>query len=267
MTERKPLIATPKFWDDLKKMVAEFRKPKKTTQAQMAGNLNGLRPPVKFITHVPYSTYTIRTYQADTYDALDLDGDDRAGQEYVVMVDGETPVEVSLLRYDPNGNHKQMVSFVGDNVEGSIKLSLEGEETTDISLSDTVLNEGYLTQKLEALSNIGKGNVDVSIWPGRWLVEFSGALSGFSFDHFEVDRISTAVFEVHVYETVWADSGQDAEVLYPIPLIGQYDGDDNVVNDAVAAGSFGTAQWFPNIGWMADVNECRSFNGDGTPNL
>lgn len=264
MTDIKPLLTTDSVWDNLLKMEEEFRKPKKRLLAQSASTLNGLRPPVRFITHVPYSTYTLRTYGANSYD---IDGDIRTGQQYVVMVDGETPVAVSLLQYDPDGNHKQMVSFVGDNVEGSIKLSLEGEETTDISLSDNVLNEVYLRQKLEALPNIGAGNVKVSVWPGRWLIEFIGKLSGFSFDQFQVDRISTAVFEVHVYVTVWADSDVDAEVLYPIPLIGEYDANDNVVNDAVAAGSFGTAQWFPKIGWVADVNECRDFNGDGTPNL
>lgn len=258
-----PMRATKRWWDDLKKMVEEYRQRKKPTAGQEK-LLNGLRPPVRFITHVPYSTYTLKTYAADSYD---LDGDNRAGQKYVVMVDGETPVAVSLLQYDPNGNHKQMVSFDGDSVSGTIKLILEGESTTDISLASGTLTEAYLTQKLEALSNIGTGNVKVSIWPGRWLIEFARGLAGFSFDLFEVDRISSAVFEVHVYETVWKDSGVDAEVLYPIPLIGEWDGDDDVINDAVAAGSIGTAQWFPNVGWVADVNECRSYNGDGTPDL
>lgn len=263
MTEFSALVVSKRFYNDLLKMVAEFRKsagkPKRDTS-----RLNGLRPPVKFITHVPYSTYTIRTYDALSYDA---DGDSRTGQEYAVMVDGETPIAVSLLQYDPDGNHKQRVTFVGDNIDGTVKLSLEGQETTAISLATSTLTEGYLTQKLEALSNVGLGNVKVSIWPGQWLIEFKGQLAGQTFDLMEIDIPEAAVFEVHIWETNWRDSGEDAEVHYPVPLVGTYDTDDGTVNDAVAAGSEGTAQWFPGVGWMADVNLCRDYNGDGTPEL
>lgn len=264
MTESSYLRGTKKFWDDLKKMVAEWRDARKKPTKKAYGNIDGHRTPIRFITHVPYSTYTLKTYASDSYD---LDGDLRAGQEYAVMVDGETPVEVSIMKYDPNGNHKQMVSFVGDDVQGSIKLILDGQSTTDISLAGGTLTESYLTAKLEALSNIGPGNVNVSLWPGRWLIEFVNDLAGYTFDQFEVDRIDTAVYEVHVYVTNWVDTREDAEILYPIPLIGEWDNDDSVINDAVAAGSFGTAQWFPGVGWVADVNECRSYNGDGTPDL
>lgn len=264
MKERKFLRVTSEFRDALVKMVAEYLQAKKKPAVQSGAQLNVLRTPIRFITHVPYSTYTIRTYGSDSYD---LDGDSRSGQEYVVMVDGETPVAVSILKYDPDGPQKQMVSIVGDGVSGTIKLVLEGNSTADLSLSESTMTEGYLTQKLEALPNIGAGNVKVSVWPGRWLIEFVGKLEGFTFDLFEVDRSGDAVFEVHVHETVWSDSREDAEVLYPVPLVGEYDGDDNVVNDAVAAGSIGTGQWFPGVGWVADVNECRSYNGDGTPNL
>jgi hypothetical protein len=264
MTEKYPAAYSKKFWNFFEDLYKKSTQPKKRLLANQPTDLSGLRPPARFITHDPYSTYTIRTYAADSYD---LDGDIRAGQEYVVMVDGETPVESSLFKYDPEGNHKQLISFVGDSVSGSVKLILEGQSTAEISLATGTLTEGYLTQKLEALSNIGKGNVKVSVWPGRWLVEFVNQLAGFTFDLFEVDRIDTAVYEVHVHETVWADSGIDDVILFPVPLVGQYDGDDNVVNDAVAAGTIGTAQHFPGIGYVADVGECRDYNGDGTPSL
>jgi len=265
MTEELSFLeGTAKFWADLKKMVAEWRTARNKPNKSSYGQLDGHRTPIRFITHVPYSTYTVRTYASDSYD---LDGDLRSGQEYPVMVDGETPVEISILKYDPNGNHKQVVSFIGDSVSGTVKLILDEQSTEDISLAAATLTEAYLREKLEALSNIGPGNVKVSLWPGRWQIEFINDLAGRTFDQFEVDHIETAVFKVHVYVTTWADSGEDAEVLYPIPLIGEWDSDDSVINDAVAAGSFGTAQWFPGVGWVADVNECRSYNGDGTPSL
>lgn len=221
-------------------------------------------PPIRFITKGTFSTYTLKQYP---YDSYDYNGDIRANQLYAVMVDGEIMVPVSVMHYDPNGNHKQMISFVGDDVAGSIKLVLNNAETSEISLSAGTLTPSYLASKIGELPGIDADDLKVSIWPGRWLIEFAGNLSGQTFDQFVVDRISTAVFEVHVYVTNFADSEMDAEVLYPIPLIGEWDSDDSVINDAVAGGSFGTAQWFPGVGWMADVNECRQYNGDGSPDL
>ena len=253
----------------LKALLAAHENRGLSFEEEVRENLPGMRPPVRFITKVPYSTYIIRTYPSSEYDyaGSDLDGDSRSGQEYVVMVDGETPVPVSLMHFDPDGNHKQMISFVGDDINGEIKLILNGAETTPISLVPSILSVDYLTAKLEVLPAIGKGNLSVSIWPGRWLVEFVGKLAGVTFDQFEVDHIETAVFKVHVYVTNWADSHEDDEVIYPIPLAGEYDGDDNVINDAVAAGSFGTADPWPGVGLVVNVNECRDYNGDGTPNL
>lgn len=220
------------------------------------------RPPIIFINHSPFSTFTLKTYTEGSYD---LDGDSRDGQKYAVMVDGETKVDVSVLYYDPDGNHKQMISFKGDSISGSVKLILEGQSTTDISLLNNTLTEAYLTEKLEALPNIGSGNVKVSVWPGRWLIEFINDLAGEEFDLFEVDLLDTSVFDCYAYRTNMKDSGMDAKVLHPIPLIGEWDSDG--INDAVAAGSFGTAQWFPGVGYVADVEECRDYNGDGTPNI
>jgi hypothetical protein len=128
-----------------------------------------------------------------------------------------------------------MISFVGDDIHGEIKLALDGVETDPIDLRESILTESYLTAMLEALPAIGKGNVSISIWPGRWLIEFVGTLTGTSFDLFVVDKPDTSVFEVHAYETNWNDTRQDAEVIYPIPLTGEYDGGENVIIDAVAA--------------------------------
>lgn len=220
---------------------------------------------IRFITHEPYSTYVLREYGNDSYD---FDGDLRAGQTFARMVDGEIPVRASILYYDPKGNHKQVIFFTGDSVSGTIKLVLEGNETTDIILNPNTLNESYLTGKLEALNNIGKGNVKVSIWPGHWLIEFVGDLTGNEFDHFEVDIPEpTSVYKSYAYTTNWADTGIDTDVLFPLPLIGLWDSDDAVINDAAAGGTVGKADWMDGVGYLADVGQCRNFNGDGTPNL
>lgn len=222
------------------------------------------RPHIKFITLESYSTFAERQYGNNSYD---LDGDNRDGQKYAMMVDGDNPVPVAVLYKDPDGNHKQLIVFKGDRISGSIKLILGDESTDDISLAASTLTESYLREKLEALPSIGEGNVKVSLWPGHWLIEFINDLAGVSFDQFEVDRISSAVFECYAIDTDWADSGMTTEVSFPYYLIGEYDGDDNVVNDAVAAGSFGIAAYLPGIGYVVVNAQCRDYNGDGTPNL
>ncbi|QDT84566.1 hypothetical protein [Gimesia chilikensis] len=222
------------------------------------------RHAVRCITLESYSNYVIRTYSSGSQD---LDGDSRAGQEYAYKVKGDEPIKAALQRYEKNGNHKQLVSFVGDNIEGTVKLVLGDEETDEISLDSGTLTKEYLTAKLEAMTAIGEGNVKVTLYPGRWLIEFIGDLAGETFDPFEVDIPDAAVFQVHVLETKWNDAGKTIDLYYPLPLVGEWDGDDETVNDAVAAGSIATAQWFTGVGYVSDLNECRDYNGDGTPNL
>lgn len=222
------------------------------------------RSPIRFITLESYSTYVIRTYDSGS---LDPSGESRAGQEYAYMVNGDAPIRVAKQRLEKNGNQKQLVSFVGDNINGSIKLALGDDETGDIELDANTLTVAYLTAKLEALPSIGADNVRVTLYPGRWLIEFVGDLAGETFDLFEVDIPEAAVFEVHVIETKWNDAGESVDLYYPVPLIGEWDGDDEAINDAVAAGSIGTAQWFTGVGYVSDLNECRDYNGDGSPDL
>lgn len=226
-------------------------------------NLPDVPPPIRFITHKPYSTYAVRSYSSSE---LAEDGSERTGQEYLMMVDGEGPQPVSLMYYDPDGNHKQMIQFAGDSISGELNLVLEGETTSLITL-DSTLTEQALKDNLEALPNIGKKNILVSIWPGRWLIEFVGKLSGKSFEPFEFIMPEYAVFEAHAYETLWADSLFDNEVIYPIPVGGKWDSDDGKINDSIAAGSFGTAKLIPGVGYVVDAIECRDFNGYGTPLL
>lgn len=220
--------------------------------------------PVRFITHEPYSTYMLRTYAPDSYD---FDGDSRNSQTYAVMVDGEVKVPCSLFYWDPDGNCKQMITFSGDTASGQLKLVIDGNETESISFGSSLPSEETLTAALEALSNIGSGNVKVSVWPGHWLIEFIGDLAGTVIDRIELDLAFEAQFDGYSYYTNWADSGVDDEVLFPIPLIGEYDGDDTVVNDALAPGSIGWANDTPGVGLVAPAAQCRSYNGDGSPDL
>lgn len=268
MTDDYQLSASERFWATVKKMVArEVNESPRGAAVDPEPLPEDAPPPIRFITLAPYSTYVVRNYPSTGYDSYDLDGDNRGGQEYIVTVDGENPVDVAVMHYEPQGNHKQLVSFKGDAVNGTVKLILGAHETDEISLVASTLTAAYLTEKLEALPQIGKDNVKVTLYPGRWLIEFVGALSGQTFETFEVDRPADAVFEVHVMPVNWTDSGETKQVLYPIPLAGEWDGDDGQINDAVAAGSFGTAKWFAGTGYVVDVNECRDYNGDGTPNL
>lgn len=254
------------FIKQLKKMTAWFKSQQRQSEPlpQVGGGIVDVRPPIHYFTLESYSTYIIKQYPAASYD---LDGDYRSLQEYLVMVDGDLPIQAAILHYDPNGNHKQLVSFVGDSINGEIKLVLDGVETGPISLAAADVTSENITAALEKLPSIGGNNVSVSVFPGRWLIEFTRNLAGKSFELFEVDRPEDAVFEVHVSETLYADSKRVADLHYPIPLIGKWDGDDDVINDAVAAGSKGTAQWFPGQGYVSNLNECRQYNGDRSPDL
>ncbi len=257
------------FIKQLKKIVAWFKQQERQPKLALpgSGHLTGVRPPIRYITLQTYSTYVIREHPSKGHDSYDLDGDRRAGQQFLDMVDGDRPIRVALTHYEATGNQKQMIEFVGDAVNGEIKLVFEGYETDPLSLLPVNATSDNIKKALEKLPNIGKNNVSVSVFPGRWIVEFIGNLAGKSFDLFEIDRPEEAVFEVLVSETMWADSRTEADLHYPIPLYGKYDGDDGVINDAVAAGSIGTGQWFPGTGYVSDLNECRDFNGDGTPDL
>lgn len=265
MTEKYALLETEAFHSTLVKMVNAYaRKAETATLSIEEPQSDDQRPPVRFITHRPYSTYVELQYSASEYNP---DLSSRAGQKFVRTVDGDKPVPVSIFYLDADGNHKQMITFTGDDINGEIKLILEGHETTPIKLLNSVLTQAYLTAKIEALPNVGKGNVKVSLWPGHWLVEFIGKLSGVSFDPFEIDLPEYAVFDCWALPTDWADSGVDDEVYFTIPVGGKYDGDDNVINDAVAAGSIGEAIFKPAVGLVVMNCQCRDYNGDGTPNL
>jgi len=268
MSEGFTLEAGESFWETVAKMVAAFTgAPDPPAQEPEPVSEDG-RPPIRFITLEPYSTYAIKQYTRNytDYSHLDIDGDDRTGQEYTVLIDGDNPVDVAITHYEAAGNHKQLISFVGDSINAVFKLILDGEETPELELN--TLTETELIAALETLPGMGRGNLKVTVWPGRLLVEFAGRLAGESFSNFTLDIPEDSTFEVHVMETKWADSRRAAQVVYPIPLEGEIDSDDSVVNDAVAAGSFGTAKWIPgDPGWVVDANECREFNGYLTPDL
>lgn len=232
----------------------------------MPANQLAAPPPIHYVTKEPFSTYILKTYSDDSY-GYDLDGDSRVDQKYAVMVDGDNPVPVSVLHKDPDGNDKMMITFVGDDIQGTIKLTTDSASTTDISLSADTVTPDYIASKIGELPGINADDLKVSIWAGRWLIEFAGEMAGQVVDPFEVDILETSDFEVHVTKTDFADSEMDADVYYPLPMIGAWDEDNEVINDAVAGGSFGTAQWFPGEGWVSDVNECRDYNGDDTPEM
>ncbi|WP_417396894.1 hypothetical protein [Gimesia chilikensis] len=258
------LQVTGSYKKTLDDMVEWFKRNFENLPNQGKLNVEAARHPVRFIMHEPYSTYCLKKYSSSEYD---LDGDERGGQYYAVMVDGDTPVPVSLFQWDPYGNTKQMIEFRGDDIQGSIKLILGDHETDPISLATKDLTEEYLVEKLEALPNIGAGNVIVSIWPGHWLIEFVGRLSGKVPEKLEIDLPEEALFDCWSYYTYWRDSRIDDEVMFPYPLIGEFDSDDSTVNDAVAAGSIGFATMVPGVGLVVFPAQCRDYNGDGTPNL
>lgn len=265
MTKRwNTLQVTGSYKKTLDEMVEWYKRNFDSLPETSKAKTDTTRAPVRFIMHEPYSTYCLKKYASSEYD---LDGDVRTGQYYAVMVDGDARIPVSLFEYDPNGNSKQMIEFRGDTINGSIKLVLGEHATESISLLSQDLTESYLVEKLEALPNIGKGNVSASVWPGQWLIEFDGQLAGTYPDLFQVDLPEGAIFDCWAYFTDWKDSRIDDEILFPIPMVGVFDADDDGVNDAVAAGSIGMAAQVPGVGLVVYPAQCRDFNNDGTPDL
>jgi hypothetical protein len=252
---------TGPFKQQLEQVVESHKQQFERLPDQMHLKTEGVRPPIRFVTLEPYSTYIIRTRPTDFY------SEHTAGSEYTVMVDGYKPVPVALTHWDGDGNDKQLISFVGDAVNAEITLMLDGNKTDPISLNEDVLTTEYLAEKIGAIHGIGAKNLNVTIWPGRWLIEFAGNLSGKTFNLLEAIRPEDAEFQVHVLKDDYADSRKTSEVYFHIPQYGKWDGDDETINDAVAAGTFGNAIWFIGQGYVVQALECRDYNGDGTPNL
>ncbi|QDU03153.1 hypothetical protein V6x_28650 [Gimesia chilikensis] len=174
-------------------------------------------------------------------------------------VNGNDPIEVAFLQYDPNGKHKQLVSFSGDVISGSVKLSLNGQLTGTIDL-DTV-TESSLKTEMETI--VGEGNISVSVWPGRWLLEFEDVqaeMIGVKYDGYPVYKNQTLIFD-------YKDARKTRKVFIPFPLMAGFDNENNVVLNAVAAGTFGQATRSEGHGWVAVSLECREYDSAGNPDL
>ncbi len=238
--------------------------------------------PVKFILKKPYTTYSTRKYAQDAYD---FDGDNRTNQHHSVMIDGDNKMPVSLFYYEPDGNQKQLVTFEniypttfndGTFVEGPITLVLGEYSTEEIHLNNAAFDAAELKTKLEALPNIGAGNVEVNVWLGRWLIEFAGALAGTRQELLVVnlnnDDLTEAGSEmVLAIEIHWNYSGIDDEVLFPYPWpvagVGHRSSSENPASygfvDAIPAGNFGFAVDTPGTGLVVVDIEPRLHLADG----
>jgi len=180
-------------------------------------------------------------------------------EEDPVTVNGNDPIDAAFLQYDPNGKHKQLVSFSGDVINGELKLVLNGEETGLINL-DTV-TQASLTAEMEAI--VGVDMVYVSVWPGRWLFEFEEVqenIIGVLYEGFPVYKNQTLIFD-------YKDARKTRKVYIPFPLLGSYDSDNSVIKNAIAAGTFGLAGKSDGLGYVAVSFECREYNSAGNPDL
>lgn len=193
---------------------------------------------------------TLETYSMAVVKSDELDPE---------TVNGNDPIECAFLQYDPNGKHKQLVTFTGDVISGSVKLSLNSQLTGTISL-DTV-TEASLKSEMETI--VGEGNITVSVWPGRWLFEFAEVQSemiGVKYDGYPVYKSQTLIFD-------YKDARKTKNVYIPFPLMAGYDSDNNTVLNAVAAGTFGSAYRSEGHGWVAVSLECREYDSAGNPDL
>jgi hypothetical protein len=83
--------------------------------------------------------------------------------------------EVTHVQATAAVNEVQRVAIEGTATGGTFTLTYSGQTTAGIAWNAST---SAVTSALEALSNIGTGDVTVSGSPGAWLVEFTGALAG-----------------------------------------------------------------------------------------
>lgn len=142
-----------------------------------------------------------------------------------------------------------IVSFSG-TPGGSVTLTFDfgsGTETTDdIDYPSTA---AAVTSAIEALSSVPVGSVDVTRYPGRWLIEFNGSL-GATVVSADIDTTNLSGGDAEIEAGCdWVDSGRTVKAREVIPG----------ANGQVFAGWIGTLQHFPRFGWGLTGAECRDF--------
>lgn len=80
---------------------------------------------------------------------------------------------LSLITSTEGANEKQTVT-IKNAAEGTFTLTFEGKTTGNIAAKE--LTKEKLAEALEALSNIGEGDVGVTGEKGSFVIEFKGAL-------------------------------------------------------------------------------------------
>lgn len=269
MTEKRALTASESFWGTVKKLVEWWNERTEQESLQTEDDLsNEMRPPAEFVTLEAYSKYIKRNYPTDEYDP-------RSGQEYAVMKDGDNSIKAELLRYEnpDESNQKQMISFFGDSVHREIVFFMDGEQSVPLdqlqSIVQSPVTAEQVTDALESIPSIGKGALNVTVWPGRWLVEFVRPKGNRRYPLFQAARHPHSPYDIHITDSHLNATGEIIDVSFPIPLIGSGSGFDpnNPENDAVSAGSMGLAVPSPSRGFLVAAIECRQYNGDGDPAL
>lgn len=261
MTDRFPLWATKVFRDALVRLVDNEAQPE-ALDAPNEDLSNDTPTTILFVTLESYSTYIIRTYPIDEYD-------EKSGQNYVVMVDGDNPIQAERLRYEEPkiSNQKQLISFVGDDVDSVIVFFMDDDRSDPIDMggSSKSITPELVKAAIESMPSIGKNALKVTVWPGRWLIEFVKPKDGRKYPLLKAAHHPDAVFDIIIKDTHWNATGEPVLVSYPIDMVGAHDFDDDNVNDAVAGGTVGKADWMVGKGYVVDVGECRNYNGNGFP--
>ena len=263
MTDRFPLWVTKVFRDALERLVEKESEPTPLLDVE-EDRSNDMPTTIVFVTKESYSTYIIRTYPIDEYD-------EKSGQKYAVMVDGDNPIQAERLKYeDPKiSNQKQLISFPGDDVDSEVVFFMDNARSDAIDMrgSPIPITPDLVKDAIESMPSIGKGALKVTVWPGRGLIEFVKPKDGRKYPLLKAAHHPDAVFDIIIKDTHWNATGETVLVSYPIDMVGAHDFDDDNVNDAVAGGTFGKADWMVGKGYVVDVGECYNHNGNGFPDL
>lgn len=143
----------------------------------------------------------------------------------------------------------QTIDLLGTVDGGDFVLSFEGEQTAAIDHNATAAE---LQAILEGLSGINSGDLTVTAYEGRWLVEFTGQFAGEDPPNLAVvsNNLEGGFNTVRVSPLfAWVDAGRTESIHGQIPV---------GIPTPLQAGIVISAGWFPEAASYGVLNaECR----------
>lgn len=202
----------------------------------------------------PRTRRAVEKSERQTSPAQDREAPLAAGHRYPLRVILAEDVPacgrfVCLVTEPQTSTDVWVVTFSG-TPQGSVTLTFDagdGPQTTaPITLPTTA---AAITSAIEALGAVPAGSVEATRFPGRWLIEFNGALPGtITAASVGTDELLGGDAEIEA-DCDWVDTGRTVKARCVMPG----------AHGVVFAGWIGVLQHFARFGWGLTGAECRTF--------